>query len=50
MPDGPEGNMVDIFEVACHCGSHKVKVFIDMYKSGPDEPIGLAGWKLAPKR
>ena len=48
IPDEPVCVMLDCYAVVCACGSHSVKVYMDMYHAGPDLPISQEGWSLDP--
>lgn len=37
---------LDAYLLACECGRHAERIFIDMYFRGPERPIAAAGWTL----
>jgi hypothetical protein len=41
---GPDGHVVDGFELTCGTGNHEIVLYMDMYHSGPSSlvPKGLA--------
>ena len=40
---GPDGHVVDGFDLVCESGNHRIKLFLDMYHAGPSTfvPKGL---------
>jgi hypothetical protein len=38
---------LDGYLIACGCGDHHEKIFIDMYFRGPERIIAVEGWTLA---
>src|SRR6266545_4920020 len=38
---------IDICVVECHCGKHRLEVYLDLDHKGPEQPLGEGGWGLA---
>jgi hypothetical protein len=38
--------ILDLYDVECQCGGHKINIYMDMYEKRKDHPIGLKGWTL----
>ena len=40
---------IDVCAVECRCGEHRLEVYLDLDREGPEQPIGAGGWGLDPE-
>ena len=44
-----DNTRIDLCTVACHCGKHRLELYIDLDHTGAERPPGEGDWSLAPE-